>query len=383
MQPTDFTKNAPGRIVRTDRDYYAYVPSPLPPDIVPDWGLARLVSEADRALSELSGICRHLPNPQILMPSYVRREAVLSSRIENTQTDMEDLFAYEVDESVQRAPDVKEVANYVKAMELGLKRLDELPICGRLIRELHSTLMDGVRGGHVLPGEFRTTQNWIGPPGCTLNDATFVPPPVENLGDVLSEFERYVNDDRAKEPTLVKCAFMHYQFETIHPFADGNGRVGRLLITLYLCSSGTLSEPLLYLSEFFERYRNDYYRLLLGVSQRGEWREWLEFFLRGVRVQSELASEQATQLVELNQSYRDRLGTKRVPEAALRLVDHIFVNPLVMPSKLVKEWDMPFPTVMKGINRLVSLGILTESTQKQRNRVYRATDVVNMLKRGT
>ncbi|MFK7874151.1 MAG: Fic family protein [Oligoflexales bacterium] len=383
MQPTDFTKSAPGHIVQTDRHYHAFVPSPLPPAIQPDWGLSRLISEADRALSELSGVCRHLHNPQILMPSYVRREAVLSSRIENTQSDMEDLFAYEVDDSIQRAPDVKEVANYVKAMEQGLKRINDLPICGRLIRELHSTLMDGVRGGHVLPGEFRTTQNWIGPPGCTLNDATFVPPPAENLGDVLSEFERYVNNDRTQEPTLVKCAFLHYQFEAIHPFADGNGRVGRLLITLYLCSSGILSEPLLYLSEFFERYRSDYYRLLLGVSQRGEWREWLEFFLRGVRVQSENASNQATQLVELNQSYRDQLGTKRVPEAALRLVDHIFSNPLVMPSKLAKDWKMPFPTVMTGIDRLVTLGILTESTQKQRNRIFRATEVVNMLNRGT
>ena len=383
VQPTDFIESAPGQIVQTDRDYYAFVPYPLPPEIQPDWGLSRLISEADRALSELSGICRHLHNPQILMPSYVRREAVLSSRIENTQSDMEDLFAYEVDDSIQRAPDVKEVANYVKAMEQGLKRLDDLPICGRLIRELHSILMDEVRGGHVLPGEFRTTQNWIGPPGCTLNEATFVPPPAENLGDVLSEFERYVNDDRTQEPTLVKCAFLHYQFEAIHPFADGNGRVGRLLITLYLCASGILSEPLLYLSEFFERYRSDYYRLLLGVSQRGEWREWLEFFLRGVRIQSENASNQATQLIELNQSYRDQLGTKRVPEAALRLIDHIFSNPLVMPSKLAKDWKMPFPTVMTGINRLVTLGILTESTQKQRNRVFRATKVVNMLKRGT
>ncbi|MCB9229848.1 MAG: Fic family protein [Deltaproteobacteria bacterium] len=199
MQPDDFKDNAPGGIVRTDGNYYAFVSSPLPPGIQPDWELARLVSEADRALSELSGICRHLPNPQILMPSYVRREAVLSSRIENTQTDMEDLFAYEVDETVQRAPDVKEVANYVKAMEIGLKRLADLPICARLIRELHAILMAGVRGGHVMPGEFRTTQNWTAPPGCTLNDTTFVPPPVEDLGDVLSEFDHYINDDQAKE----------------------------------------------------------------------------------------------------------------------------------------------------------------------------------------
>lgn len=383
MQASDFTDKASGRCVKTDRGYLAFVPNPLPPTLAPDWTLARLVSDADRALSELSGVAKRLPNPQLLMPSYIKREAVLSSRIENTYAEMEDLFAFEIDEASQRSPDVREVANYVKAMVYGLERLKELPICGRLIRELHAILMDGARGGHILPGEFRTTQNWIGRPGCTLNDATYVPPPPEELAATLSDLEKYVNDEQSKEPALVKCAFIHYQFEAIHPFADGNGRVGRLLITLFLCSSGLLSQPLLYLSEFIERHREDYYRLLLAVSQKGVWEEWLDFFLRGVAVQAQSATAQANRLIELNQIYRHKLGMKRVPEAALRLVDHVFVNPLVMPAKLAKEWQMPFPTVMNGIDRLVSLGILTEVTQKQRNRVYRASEVIDLLKRGT
>ncbi len=381
MQPNDFKASASGRCVRADRNYYAFVPNPLPPALTPDWALAKLVSDADRALSELSGISRQLPHPQILMPSYVRREAVLSSRIENTQAGMEDLFAYEIDESNQRTSDVKEVANYVKALLYGIKRLKELPICNRLIRELHTILMEDVRGGQAFPGEYRTTQNWIGPPGCSLADATYVPPPVNEMQEALSALEKYVNED-TKEPALVKCAFLHYQFEAIHPFVDGNGRIGRLLITLYLCSHGALSEPLLYLSEFIERYRDDYYRLLLAVSQKGSWREWIEFFLRGVTIQANSALEQATCLITLNQSYREKLGKKRVPEAALRLVDHIFANPLVIPAKLASEWEMSFPTIMKGVERLAELGILEETTHKQRNRVYRASEVVAMLTKG-
>lgn len=382
MQPSDFIKNSSGRCIKTRQNYYSFIPNPLPPSLTLDWPLAKLLSDADRALSELSGVGKHLPHPQILMPSYVRREAVLSSRIENTQAGMEDLFAYEIDESNQRTSDVKEVSNYVQALLYGLKRLKDLPICSRLICELHAILMEGVRGGHILPGEFRTTQNWIGPPGCSLNDATYVPPPPEEMLFAISELEKYINED-SKEPALVKCAFLHYQFEAIHPFVDGNGRIGRLLITLYLCSHGALSEPLLYLSEFIEKHRDHYYRLLLSVSQKGSWREWLEFFLRGVTVQAQIASEQATRLVGLNQSYRERLGTKRVPEAALRLIDHIFANPLVIPAQLASKWGISFPTMMKGIDRLVALGILEETTNKQRNRIYRASEVVAMLTKGT
>ncbi len=381
MKPSNFTAQASGRCIKTGRDYYAFIPNPLPPALEVDWDLARLISEADRAVAELSGVGRFLPNPHILMAPYMRREAVQSSRIENTQAGLEDLFAYENDESDQRTADVREVANYVKAMERGLELLNSLPICSRLIREIHAILLDGVRGGGISPGEYRTTQNWIGRPGCTLRDATFIPVPPEDLAETLSQLERYINDANAIEPPLVRCAYLHYQFEAIHPFADGNGRVGRLLITLFLCAQGHLSQPLLYLSEFFEQHRDEYYRLLLGVSQKGLWREWLEFFLRGVTFQAQDACTRSRTLTELNSAYREKLGTKRVPEAAARLTDQIFANPLIAPTKLAKEWDMSFPTIMKGVERLVELKIIHEITGKQRNRIYKATEVAEILER--
>lgn len=381
MKPSNFTAQASGRCIKTARDYFAFVPNPLPPALKVDWDLARLISEADRAVAELSGVGRFLPNPHILMAPYMRREAVQSSRIENTQAGLEDLFAYENDESDQRTADVREVANYVKAMERGLALLNSLPICSRLIREIHEILLDGVRGGGISPGEYRTTQNWIGRPGCTLRDATFIPVPPEDLAETLSQLERYINDANAIEPPLVRCAYLHYQFEAIHPFADGNGRVGRLLITLFLCAQGHLSQPLLYLSEFFEQHRDEYYRLLLGVSQKGLWREWLEFFLRGVTFQAQDACTRSRTLTELNSAYREKLGTKRVPEAAARLIDQIFANPLIAPTKLAKEWNMSFPTVMKGVERLVELKIIHEITGKQRNRIYKATEVAEILER--
>jgi Fic family protein len=381
MKPSNFTAQASGRCVKTTRNYYAFIPNPLPPVLEVDWDLARLISEADRAVAELSGLGRLLPNPHILMAPYMRREAVQSSRIENTQAGLEDLFAYENDESDQRTGDVREVANYVNAMERGLELLNSLPICSRLIREIHAILLDGVRGGGIFPGEYRTTQNWIGSPGCTLRDAKFIPVPPEDLLETLSQLERYINDADAIEPPLVRCAYLHYQFEAIHPFADGNGRVGRLLITLFLCAQGHLSQPLLYLSEFFEQHRDEYYRLLLGVSQKGLWREWLEFFLSGVKFQAQDACTRSRTLTDLNAVYREKLGTKRVPEAAAKLIDQIFTNPLVAPTKLAKEWDMSFPTVMKGVERLVELKIIHEITGKQRNRIYKATEVAEILER--
>ncbi len=383
MRPTDFTLQSPGRCIKTQRDYFAFVPNPLPPSLQVDWALTSLISDADRALAELSAVGRHLPNPHILMASYMRREAVQSSRIEDTQAGLEDLFAYENDESDQRTSDVCEVANYVKAMEHGLQLLNSLPICSRLICEIHKVLLDNVRGGGVYPGEFRTTQNWIGRPGCTLANATFVPAPPEELSQVLSALEYYINDAHAVEPPLVRCAFLHYQFEAIHPFVDGNGRVGRLLITLFLCAQGHLSQPLLYLSEFFERHRDEYYRLLLGVSQKGLWRDWLEFFLNGVTTQAKDACERSRSLTELNQSYREKLGTKRIPEAALRIIDRVFANPLIVPAKLTREWNMSFPTLMKGVDKLVEIGILQEITGRERNRVYKATEVAELIERAS
>lgn len=383
MNPDDFQMSSAGQCIRTLQGYWAFVPSPLPPTLELDWALVRLISEADHALSELSGAGRLLLNPHLLIAPYMRREAVLSSRIENTQAGMNDLFFFEADDTEPpRVPDVQEVANYVQAMEYGLERLQELPISVRLVREIHQHLMENVRGDYATPGELRNRQNWIGPPGCSLQDATYVPPPVQEMDDALSHWERYLHAD-VQEPLLVQCALMHYQFEAIHPFIDGNGRIGRLLITFFLCERGVLSQPLLYLSAFFERYRDEYYRRLLAVSQQGDWRGWIDFFLRGVAIQAQEALAGANQILNLHYQYREMLGSRRVPQAALRLIDHLFVNPVVSVSRLSRSWQMSYPTVQKGVERLVDLGILSEMTGQQRNRLFVAHDLLNILARGT
>ncbi len=379
MHPEDFEASPAGRCIRTPRGYWAFVPHPLPPSLELNWSLVRLLSEADRALSELAGAGRLLPNPHLLIGPYMRREAVLSSRIENTQAGMGDLFFFEADETEPpKAPDVREVANYVQALDYGLTRLQELPISTRLVREIHERLMAGVRGEYGTPGEFRRSQNWIGPPGCTLHDATYMPPPVDEMHEALSAWEKYLHTE-ADEPLLVQCALMHYQFEAIHPFLDGNGRVGRLLIPFFLCERGALSQPLLYLSAFFERYRDEYYHRLLAVSQTGNWRGWLEFFLRGIAIQAKEALLGANQILDLHARYRGMLGTKRVPQAALRLLDQLFINPVVSVGRLAQAWHLPFPTVQKGVTRLVDLKILTEVTGQRRHRLFVAHELLAML----
>ncbi len=379
MKIQDFTSKAAGIVIKTAQNYHAFLPSPLPPrDLKPDWVLTKLLSEADSALSELNGIAKVLPSPQILIAPVVRKEAVLSSRIENTQAGMEDLYLFELD-GIEQVSDVREVANYVKALEHGIKRLKELPICTRLIKELHEILMDQVRGHHYRAGEFRTTQNWIGPPGCTLTTATYIPPPPNEMHECLSQLEKYLNEFGQNEPTLIKAALLHYQFEATHPFPDGNGRVGRLLIALYLCSENYLAYPVLYLSAFFEHYRDDYYRRLLAVSQKGEWKEWIEFFLRGVATQAKAGINLANSILALQKKYRATLGTKRVPEAAVKLIDYIFENPIISPAKLSAQWNLTFPSVMSGIERLIKAGILEEMTGQKRNRLYCAREIVNLL----
>ena len=251
---------------------------------------------------------------------------------------MDDLFYFEADETEPpHAPDVREVANYVRAMEYGLERLKELPISGRLIREIHEILMTNIRGGHshTTPGEFRTSQNWIGPPGCSLMDSTFVPPPVEEMKEAFALLEKYLNTS-PREPLLIQCAMMHYQFEAIHPFIDGNGRVGRLLIPFLLCERGVLSQPLLYLSSFFEHYRDDYYRRLLAVSREGDWRSWVEFFLRGVITQSQEGLTSAKAILDLHAEFREAIRSKRPPHTASRILDQLFTNPVLSVAKLLK-----------------------------------------------
>ncbi|GMV78847.1 MAG: toxin Fic [Planctomycetota bacterium] len=380
MNIKEFTDAAAGRCIRTPRDYWAYVPNPLPPELTWDARLAQGLTDASLALGELSGAGRLLPNPHLLMASYIKREAVLSSRIENTQAGLSDLFFFEAEnEESPVIPDVQEVAQYVKAMNYGLARLRDLPISSRLIREIHNVLMSGVRDGHLTPGEFRTSQNWIGPPGCTLNEATYVPPPVDEMNEALSAWERYVNAQDAREPNLIQCALMHYQFEAIHPFLDGNGRVGRLLITFFLCERCCLSKPLLYLSAYFEQHRDEYYKRLLEVSRSGDWGGWLNFFLRGITTQARDALENANRILELHASYRAQLSGKRVPRAAGLLVDHLFQNPVLSLAKTAKELDLTFPTLKRGVDELQKQGILKEITGKKRNRLFVAHKLMRLL----
>ena len=380
MEFEDFQNSTAGRLVLQAGGYTVFIPNPLPPEIRIDWDLTRLLSEAGANLGELSGAGRLLSNPHLLIQPYIRREAVQSSRIENTRAGMDDLFFFEADESAPpRAPDVREVSNYVHAMEYGLERLKNLPLSVRLIREIHEILMKDVRGGYATPGELRRTQNWIGPPGCTLKDATFVPPPVEEMKRALSDWEKYLNG-KPKEPPLIQCAITHYQFEAIHPFIDGNGRVGRLLITFLLCERGLLSQPLLYLSSFFERNRDEYYRRLLSVSQKADWRGWIEYFLKGVSVQAENARRDAASILDIYEEIKESVKKAgNAPRHTLRIVDKLFMNPVIMISKLARELELPYTSVKRCVDFLKTLGVLRELMGKKRNRLFASQKLIEIL----
>jgi Fic family protein len=364
-----FERSPAGRVVRAgygDTAYHAFVPHPLPPPLELDLALVRTLSEADRALGELSGFGQVLPNPHLLIAPFIRREAVLSSRIEGTRASLSDLYAFEAAErglarvkpSVPEA-DVREVDNYVVALEYGLERLATLPVSLRFLRELHKRLMEGVRGGQATPGELRRSQNWIGRPGATLNDATYVPPPVQDgeLQAALDAFERYLHAEDPYPP-LARLALIHYQFEAIHPFLDGNGRIGRLLIVLLLVHWGLLSHPLLYLSAFFEQHRDRYYDLLFAVSARGAWREWVLFFLEGVAAQGRDAIRRAEGLLSLRQAWRDRLSVARVSALTLRLADQIFVTPLFTITDAQRLLGISYQAAQRHVGRLVEEGII-------------------------
>jgi Fic family protein len=380
LNPKEFDPSSPGRCIKVPTGYWAFIPHPLPPHIRYDTPLIHLLSEADRLLGELSGTGRLLANPYLLIDPYVRREAVSSSRIEGTQASLNDLFFFEVSEKESiRAPDVREVRNYVRAMEYGIERLRDLPISVRLIGEIHGILMKGVRGDHAVPGEIRRSQNWIGPPGCSLQDATYVPPPAEEMKSALSDWEKYLHAD-TDTPPLIQCALMHYQFEAIHPFLDGNGRIGRLLITFFLWERGLLTQPLLYISAFFDRFRDEYYARLLAVSKNGDWRSWIEFFLRGVINQSKDAISDARRIIELHEKYKQRLeATKKIPESAHRLIEELFSNPVLSISSMSQKWGIPFNSVKTGVLRLVSLDILREETGRKRNKLYIASELIELL----
>ncbi|MGH9795938.1 MAG: Fic family protein [Candidatus Acidiferrales bacterium] len=365
--------------MRSARGYWTYVPAPLPPKL--DLGLEALeeLSEANLALGQLEGIGHRLPNPHLLIGPFLRREAVLSSRIEGTEANAEDLLLFEAAPTEEpKSPDVREVSNYVKALQHGLQRLHKLPVGLDLIREMHKVLTEGVRGGEKRPGEFRTTQNYIGRPGQPVSEARFVPPPPDEVGRVLGELEKFLQA-KSPYPALINLALIHYQFETIHPFVDGNGRVGRLLISLLLCDWKLLSQPLLYLSAFFERNRRAYSDLMLAVSKKGTWMDWIQFFLRGVAQQSRDGVLRSKQLLQLWEDYRGKVQMARAFGHLLRIVDQLFETPAMTIRQIQKRLKVSYPTAEANIERLVAAGILVEHTGRLRNRIYVAPDIIRII----
>jgi Fic family protein len=383
-----FAKSPAGRVVKVGRGesaYHAFVPHPLPPQFPWTGALVRRLSEADRALGELAGVGRSLSNPDLLIGPFIRREAVLSSRIEGTQTDLPHLYAYEGGQlplpGLAPAPpeaDVREVLNYVHALEYGLERVKTLPLSLRLLREMHERLLQGVRGERGTPGEFRTTQNWIGRPGCLLNDATFVPPPPDELMPALDALEKYLHAED-EHPPLVRLAFIHYQFEAIHPFLDGNGRIGRLLLSLLFVHWNLLPLSLLYLSAFFERRREDYYRLLLEVSASGTWSEWVHFFLDGAAQQAREAVMTIKRLQELQAKWREKLARKRAAANLLRLVDLLFETPFVTIPHVAKKIEVTYAAARNLVRQLVEKNVLIQMEDKTYGKTFVAVEVLEAL----
>jgi len=355
--------------------YRAFSPRPLPPDppLKLDGKFQRLLSRTDRALGRLDGSIQTLPNPDLFVFMYVRKEAVLSSQIEGTQSSLQDLLAAEANILTQDQPrDVAEVVNYVRAMRHGLERLRELPICIRLVLEIHEHLLAGVRGSRLTPGELRRSQNWIGPQGASLQDAIFVPPPPEEVVPALGAWEKFLHESRDL-PAILRIGLAHAQFETIHPFLDGNGRIGRLLITFLLCEQEILQRPVLYLSHYFKQHREEYYGRLQTVRDKGDWEGWLEFFACAVLSVSIEAAETARRILALREGHR-QLITEALGRAAAnghRILEHLYQFPIFHVAEIRQHLGITFAGANGLVSRLKNLGIVQEITGRRRNRIFR------------
>ena len=380
MNEARFSPSQRSYLRRTLEGHIAYFPPKLPRLFAPNPELIQALSSADRALGELSGVGKRLRNPHMLIQPYLRQEAVLSSKIEGTQSSLSELLLFEAGaESPEgRRSDLHEVANYVSALQLGLVRLTKLPISQRLIQELHARLMRGVRGGDKTPGQFRTTQNWIGAPGTPIEAADFVPPPPGNtLAESLDDWERFIHEEDALPP-LVRCALMHYQFETIHPFSDGNGRIGRLLMPLFLISEGHLSQPLLYLSAYFESHREAYYHSLSEGRLSGDLGPWLTVFMQAVETQARDAAARADKLTSLESEYRSRIAKSR-SSVIYRLLDQIMTNVYVTTGDVARRHGVTYPTAQNAVSELVRVRVLKEVTGRASHRIYAATEILAVL----
>ena len=374
MPNNNVSTDRTGKYIQQPSGYRAFSPKPLPPDPPVDVSpeMQVMLSQADRALGRLDGSIQTLPHPDLFVFMYVRKEAVLSSQIEGTQSSLQDVLAAEAKIlSPNRPKDTDEVVNYVRAMNHGLRRLSELPVSVRLIREIHAELLKKVRGSHLTPGELRTSQNWIGPAGCTLNEASFVPPPPHEIYQHLNDLERFLHS-KSELPTLIRIGLAHAQFETIHPFLDGNGRVGRLLITFLLCEQDILLKPVLYLSYYFKQHRQDYYDQLQSVRDQGAWEDWLEFFLQGVTEVSKQATETARHILDLRESHRNAI-TEHFGRAAgngHRVLEHLYERPIVSVSEVQNLIGTTYQAANDLVSKFVNNQILQEITGQVRNRKF-------------
>ena len=376
-------ENRAGRFIRQPSGYSAFVPKPLPPEppVTIDEELQALLSIADRNLGRLDGSIQMLPNPDLFVLMYVRREAVLSSQIEGTQASLDDVLAAEA-RIFEPGPDsdVDEIINYIGAMNHGMERLDEIPFSVRLIKELHQKILHGVRGAHRSPGELRRSQNWIGPSGCTIQEATFVPPPPQEVPGLLGDLELYVHSDHGL-PQLVQIGLVHAHFETIHPFLDGNGRLGRLLITFFLCWQEILSQPVLYLSLYFKRHREKYYELLQSIRDEGDWESWLKFFLRGVVETAAEATETSRKIISLREACRTKITTEfgRVAGDGLLVLEELFLKPIMEIKDVQTILGKSYTTANNLIDKLHSAGMVQEMTGYKRNRRFRFGKYINLF----
>jgi Fic family protein len=375
--PKDLTAETPGKLTPISGGHFAFIPYPLPASIEYEGLIPRLLEEATLALGQLSGTGHNLPNPHMLIRTFQQREALLSSRIEGTVADQQELLLADISKPKELGENVREVRNYVEALNFGQKRLEKLPVCLRLIKELHEKLMRDVRGQEQRPGEFRDVQNYVGKLGGFAH-ARYIPPPVAQMNDLLNQFENFLHEDSAI-PSLIRLALIHYQFEAIHPFRDGNGRIGRLILPLLLCDWKMLSKPLFYLSAYFDKHRDEYFDHLLAISKRGSWQEWIEFFLKGVAEESRDARERAEKLLALRDEYRATLHAAHASGASVNLVDSLFEIPAMTVPIAMDKLKLSYPGAKRNVTRFVQSNILKETPERQHPRLYLAHGIMRLV----
>lgn len=376
----DIKESPSGKVIKAFTGYKAFIPNPLPPKFEWNTALVNSLSRADHILGMLSREGSKLPNPHLLMRPFITREAVLSSKIEGTEATLSEVLAQDAGMHIGRNPtDLQEVNNYIIALDYGVLRLQNFPLSLRLIKEIHKKLMQGVRGAYAAPGEFRKSQNWIGSSGCTLNTAKYVPPLPEELLECLSSFEKFLHDRTL--PVLIHIALCHYQFEAIHPFLDGNGRVGRLLITLLLIERKLLPSPILYLSAFFEATRDEYYRQLYNISSKGTWHDWFLYFLNGIAGQSLDVLSRAERINTLIINWQIKLDSS--DGIAQNIVKYLAVNPYCTTKKIAENFKIAFTTAGRAIRKLEALGIVKQISHGKRDRVYCANEILSILEEPT